>query len=171
MSTFGYTDASEEIRGGVRAMIERTGFATTSIAEPRTVDRAVINVLRVAYCDAVREEFENAVKAAGSECVFDLSVAKQMMKDDGFITNPICSIPGMKPMVAKVDLVEVVSFEDSMGLVVPLSAIYLNKVRSVTEVCAKLAKDRAAEGEKNGTSSGAGSGCGSANGGTADSAG
>ncbi len=100
--------------------------------------RAAVTGLLEAYFDAVRAEWQSWLDA-NPELKADVDVARQLMLDAGYPEmDPICGVPGVKPMIAKVDGIEAVSFEHSMNGVMPLSAIFLNKVREVKDAASKV---------------------------------
>ena len=97
-----------------------------------------------AYFDAVRAEWQGWFDA-DPVLKADIVVARQLMADAGYDgMDPICGVPGTKPMIAKVDNLEAVSFEHSMHGAMPLSAIFLNRVREVREATAKVEAARLA---------------------------
>ena len=112
-----------------------------------TIDRAVVVALLLAYFDAVRVEWTNWCEA-NPELKGHIAVAKELMRDAGYgDMDPICGLLGVKPYIAKVDGLEAVSFEHSMVNPMPLSAIFLNKVREVMDAAAKVAAADAAKPE------------------------
>lgn len=114
-----------------------------------TVDRAVVRMLGVMWANAVRAEWMAFVDA-DPELKAQHAVALELMKDEGYTmdTDPVCMLPGMKPMVAVVDGKESVCVDYCLSQVTPLSAIYVNRVRLVQSAAARVAKRLAEEAAK-----------------------
>lgn len=131
-------DISQKIRGFVRFKLVEGGEA------PENEDRLVINALAVAWADAVREEWQNWLKA--NPLLADAyEVAMVLMREDGYteeIGDPICGLPGAEPLVATVDGKKAVCYDRSMANATPLSAIYVNKVKAVVDAVEKVQADR-----------------------------
>jgi hypothetical protein len=112
-----------------------------------TVERAAIVSLQLAWADSIRDEWETA-NASKPEWAAQWAVAKELMLEAGFDDrDPICGLPGVKPMVATVDGQAAVSFEHSMVNVAPLSAIFLNKLRESLDVAARVSDALAKQAE------------------------
>ena len=128
-----YKAASEKLRA----------FAAT-IVEPHedqglTLDRCVAVALQQAAFDAVRDEWQHLVDAS-PELKKRAAIAKVLMADAGYADmDPICSPPGIKPKIAKVNNQECVAWDYSLGTTTPLSAIYTNTVCEVLDAAEKVA--------------------------------
>lgn len=106
---------------------------------PQSLDRVVVVFLLTAYFDAVRAEWEHWCDE-NPQLKAQIAIAKELMRDAGYgDMDPICGLPGVEPMVAGVDGRKAVSFEHSMSNVMPLSAIFLNKVKEVMDAADKVA--------------------------------
>jgi hypothetical protein len=103
-------------------------------------ERGVVMILTLALFDAVREEWKAAYTAAGLEN--EVTAARQLMAADGYKDpvefEPICGMPGAKPMICKVDGKDAVAFTHSMGQMMPLSAYYTDKVREAIDIAAMV---------------------------------
>lgn len=126
---------------------DRALQALRAIAEARggnngeTIDRTVVRMLTVMWADAVRAEWRAFVDA-DPQLKAQHAVALELMREDGYTMDdePVCSLPGAKPMVAIVDGKEAICFDRSIMQVTPLSAIYTSKVRVVQSAAARVAK-------------------------------
>lgn len=134
----------------VRAFAWKVAKETGSPEQTQAaVDRAVVVALQEAYFDAVRAEWQGWLEADPTMKA-DAEVAKQMMADAGYTGDPICGMPGAEPMFATVDGLKSISFEHSMKGTMPLSAIFLNKVREVKDAAARVAAAQAKATELSG---------------------
>ncbi len=111
--------------------------------------RSVINMLAVAWCEAVRGEWRDFV-AANDELTAQIEVARELMRADGYVmeNEPICGLPGVPVQVAKFDGRDCYCIDHSMVQVTPLSAIYVNRVREVMNAAATVSKRLAEEAAK-----------------------
>ena len=142
-----YKSASEKIRAYAKTVVQENGGPDPDGRIGLTVERAAIVSLQLAWADSIRDEWE-AANASKPEWAAQLAVAKEMMLEAGFYDmDPICGLPGVKPMVATVDGQAAVSFEHSMVNVAPLSAIFFNKVRDSLDIAAKVAEAAAKNAE------------------------
>lgn len=133
-----YRKASQEVLEAVRGLLVAGDVDT---AQGETVERVVVKLLGLAWANAVRAEWQAFVDA-DPELKAQHAVAKELMREDGYTMeqDPICGLPGAKPMVAIVDGKEAVCLDHSMAQVTPLSAIYVNKVRIVQSAAARASK-------------------------------
>lgn len=94
-----------------------------------------------AWANAVRAEWSAYVEA-NPELKAMHAVAVALMVDDGYgmEPEPICSVPGQKPPIAMVDGKEAICFDWGIAQAFPLSAIYVDKVRTVQSAAARVAK-------------------------------
>jgi len=132
-----YTAASAKIRAFVKAMAEEPGAVDP--AQGQTVDRAILGSLQLAWCDAVRDEWEHfcEVSPAIKESV---AIGKELKREAGYPeSDPVCLPLGMEPNYAMVDGRKAFSIEHSMPAATPLSVIFANKVREVLDAKEKLA--------------------------------
>lgn len=98
--------------------------------------------LLAAWADAMRQEFYDYIEAAGSPFPERLAAARHLMAQDGYRDmDPICSAPGMKPMIAMVGNRECISYEHSLPMALPLSSVYL---ATVTEVVTAMEESQKA---------------------------
>ena len=127
-----YREISKSVRTFVativREAVNEAGYVDNNHTTP---DHAVVSSLALAWADAVREEFQNAI-SKHPDLVLDMEAAKIMLAASNSI-DFICMPPGMKPQVIMVDQKEMVCFEPNMVYATPLSAIYLNRVREVMD--------------------------------------
>lgn len=130
----------------VRAIVTANGV---NAKQGETVEHAVVTILYLAWAEAIRAEWMAFVET-DPELKAQHAVAVALMRDDGYTMEqePICGLPGAKPMVAVIDGREAVCFDHSMTRATPLSAIYVNKVRVVQSAAARVAKALAEEAVK-----------------------
>lgn len=130
----------------VRALAEAHGANNGE-----TIDRTVIRIAAEMWINTIRAEWQAYVDA-DPELKAQHEVALELMKEDGYgldrMAEPICMLPGMKPMIAKVDNQEAVCVDYCMAQVMPLSSIYVNRVRLVQSAAARVAKRLAEEAAK-----------------------
>lgn len=132
-----YAEASASLRAAAKELVAK------EVSGQLTVDRAVITALMVAMFDAVRDEWNATVANAGLE--HEVAVAGEMAKAQGYDDpNVICGLPGVKAYVATVDGKESVCFERSMFGLLPLVAIFTDKVRESIDVAAMVGERVAA---------------------------
>jgi hypothetical protein len=131
----------EQVLKAVRAIAEANGAN-----DGESVDRMVVRMLMVAWADAVRAEWKAYVDA-DPELKAQHAVAGVLMSNDGYDgTEPVvCGVPGAKPFVCVVDGKESICLDWSMRQAVPLSAIYVDKVRTVQAAAERVALARAAK--------------------------
>lgn len=141
-----YKEATKHLLAEVRSIVLLHDVSTH---HPDTVDREVVKLLQIAWAESVRAEWQAFVDV-DPELKAQHAVAKELMIEDGYTMGqePICGLPGVKPMVAIVDGKEAVCIDYSMAQVTPLSAIYVNKVRIVQSAAARVSKDLAEEAVK-----------------------
>lgn len=112
------------------------------------VSNMVIRMLGLMWANAVRAQWEDFV-AADPELTAQHAVALELMKEEGYgDLNPVCMIPGRQAMIAKVDNQEAVCVDHCMAQVMPLSSIYVNRVRLVQSAAARVADRLAKEAAK-----------------------
>ena len=139
-----YAAASAKIRAFVKALAEEPGAIDDTMMPPLTVDRAIINSLQLAWCDAVRDEWGHfcEVSPAIKESV---AIGKELMREAGYTEgDPVCLPLGMEPWVATIDGRKAISIEHSMPAASPLSVIFANKVREVLDAKEKVSQTQAA---------------------------
>ena len=131
------TDISQKIRNFVRFKLVEVD---PNSGGQDTEDRQVIIALAVAWADAVRDEWQNWIKA--NPLLQDAyAVALVLMREDGYdehLGDPVCGLPGVEAMVANVDGRKCVCYERSIGNATPLSAIYVNKVKAVVDAVERV---------------------------------
>lgn len=121
------TDSSDKIRAFAMSLAKEGTTELTAVE----INAAVRESLLTAYFDAVRAEWVGWCEA-DPVLKGQLAVATKLMADAGYNDDPVCGLPGVEPMVAIVDGLKAISFEHTMrAAVMPLSAIFLNKVREV----------------------------------------
>lgn len=130
-----FDQATAKIRGAALDVAKEMGEAYHSFAE--TEDRMVVRLLALAWIEAVRSEWENV---ANSDPVLkaSLAVAKELMTENNYTADHICMFPGIVPMVCKIDGKDAVAVDACMANVVPLSAIFTNKVSEASVIAEKL---------------------------------
>ena len=108
------TDISQKIRNFVRFKLVEVD---PNSGGQDTEDRQVIIALAVAWADAVRDEWQNWIKA--NPLLQDAyAVALVLMREDGYdehLGDPVCGLPGVEAMVANVDGRKCVCYERSIG--------------------------------------------------------
>lgn len=139
------TSRSERIRAAVANIINDDGGPAIDHGE--TIERAVCKYLQLSWTDAVRAEWQGFVDRY-PELKAQTEVAKELMKEEGYDIDPICMTPGQKAFIAKVDNQEAVCVDFCMPQVMPLSSIYVNRVRLVQSAAARVAKRLAEEAVK-----------------------
>lgn len=114
-----------------------------------TVDRMVIRIFANGWINAVRAEWQAYVDA-DPELKAQHEIAVELMREDCFEEglDPICMMPGQKAFIAKVDNQEAVCVDYCMAQVMPLSSIYVNRVRLVQSAAARVAERLAKEAAK-----------------------
>ena len=130
--------ASAKIRAFVRTLAEDPNNGAIQ-QMGQTIDRAIIGSLQLAWCDAVRDEWDHfcEVSPAVKESV---AIGKELMREAGYTEgDPVCLPLGMEPNYAMVDGRKAFSIEHSMPAATPLSVIYANKVREVLDAKEKVA--------------------------------
>lgn len=130
--------AGAKVLEAVRAIAMADGVNTD---QGETVARAMVKLLGIAWCHAVRQEWQAFVDA-DPELQAQHAVALELMREDGFTMadEPICGLPGQPASVVKVDGIETVCVDYCMPQVTPLSAIYVDKVRTVQSAAARVSK-------------------------------
>ncbi len=128
-----YKVASEKLRAFAATLVE------PDESQGETADRLIAVSLQQAAFDAVRDGWQHLVDA-NPELKRRVEIAKVVMANDGFHDgmDPICSPPGVKPMIAKVDNLECVAWDYSLHVTTPLSAIYANRVCEVLDAAEKV---------------------------------
>ena len=133
-----------------KAAAEKLRAFAATIVEPNenqglTADRCIVVALQQAAFDAVRDEWQHVLDAH-PEIKHRAAIAKVVMADSGYVdVDPICSPPGLKPYIAVVDGKESICFDYSMATIMPLSAIFTNRVSEVLDAAEKVATSNAAE--------------------------
>ena len=138
-------EISQKIRNFVRFKLVEGGEEDPTCGGQSPVDRQVVSALAVAWADAVREEWQNWVKA--NPLLQDAyAVALVLMREDRYAEgqDPVCGLPGVEPMHAMVDGRKCTAFEMSMVNATPLSAIYVNKVKQVVVAVEEVTAAKAA---------------------------
>ena len=128
-----YKSASEKLRAFAATLVE------PDENQGETVDRCIAVALQQAAFDAVRDEWQNML-AANPELKRRAAIAMVVMADAGYDgIDAICSPPGLKPMIAKVNGQECVAWDYSLGTTTPLSAIYTNAICEILDAAEKVA--------------------------------
>lgn len=140
-----YKEASARVLEAVRGLLVA---GDVDRAQGETIERVVVRLLSWAWIEAVRAEFQTFVDQ-DPELKAQHAIALELMKEEHYgDMDPICMMPGQKPMIAKVDNLEAVCVDHCMAQVMPLSAIYVNRVRLVQSAAARVAKALAEEAVK-----------------------
>jgi hypothetical protein len=134
-----YKVASEKLRAFAATLVE------PDESQGETADRLIAVSLQQAAFDAVRDGWQHLVDA-NPELKRRVAIARVMMDDAGYQDmDPICSPPGVKPMIAKVSNLECVAWDYSLSTTTPLSAMFTNIVCEVLDAAEKVATaDKAA---------------------------
>lgn len=127
---------------GVVKSLEAAGYMIVKVG-PRqgqeTDARYRCRGLAIAWSEAVRAEWRDYV-ATDPELTAQVAIAEELMRADGYTSDPVCMPVGQKPMIATVDGREAVAVDYCMGNVMPLSAIYTDRVRTVQSAAARVGK-------------------------------
>ena len=138
-------DISQKIRNFVRFKLVEGGEDDPTNGGQFPVDRQVVSALAIAWADAVRDEWQNWIKA--NPLLQDAyAVALVLMREDGYtesLGDPVVGWPGYEPCVANVDGRKCVCYEQAMINATPLSAIYVNKVKTVVDAVEKVEAEKA----------------------------
>lgn len=136
-----YKSASEKLRAFAATIVE------PDANQGETADRCIAVALQQAAFDAVRDEWQHFVDA-DPVLKSRLAVAKELMQAESYgELDPICSVPGIKPMIAMVGDKEVICLDYSMKGSAPLSAIFTNRVSQVLDAAAKVEATQLREAE------------------------
>lgn len=131
-----YKVACTKVLDAVRAIVLSEGVDAN---QGETVERAMVKLLGLAWCESVRAEFQVFVDM-DPELKAQHAVALELMREDRYDNDPICMQPGMKAWIVKVDNQEAVAVDYCLAQVMPLSAIYVNRVRIVQSAAARVSK-------------------------------
>ena len=132
-----YKAASEKIRAYAKTLVQEMQEQIDK-DQGNTVDRLIAVSLQLSWADSIRDQWQGFC-SVNPELKAQMAIAEELMKQERYTDDPICLPPGMKPMVAMVDGKEAVSFEHSMALAMPLSAMFVNKVAEVMTAAANVA--------------------------------
>ena len=137
------SDLSAKVRAGATALISKSFEVPTDFNPALTPERQLIAVLALAWVEAVQAEWQKWVADhPGLQEAYETAVV--MMREDGYDGDPVCGLLGVDPSYAMVDGKKAVSFQHSMPQALPLSAIYLDKVKAVVDAVEKVAAARRA---------------------------